>query len=948
MEHSGGDPGGSGEGLMSRVQEANVRAFRQKHGLMQDSDFGFAFEAFDDAVRVGGHFVAADWARVRAEQQAHLLPAAAAVVEVDPWRVTPVGPSTLRRPAVRLPTSNVGLRLRQNPDNAEAVGRRVNLLTEAFMKLGVLRPRRHDDPRRYADWQQAVRRLAQERVTQSEATTILNAVRTFQELSLFLAARDVQDPEELDFHAFLEQAMSPSRALQSLLWLSNNGRLQWQLDRLKPPKVIGKVRKARSQAVVVEPPMLLTLEGKIIEMQQARDPAWTASLASWLVAAGCLRYKHLSLSSRVKISREFFHGHCHKGKQAHNRQGFDWSAPARFSNGWHWADKWLEEYQGLAPEKHDKCGICFHPVSGQAWPIREVQRVTQHVFHGVVEPLEQLTSYSWRRLLPTVGSLIRLQDSEIVALGDWQDKVEERVSMPFHYSGGKYALSMRTKMRAFFVAAKVADCEAWETVTEEEISEADGEAKIKAAQACRGDTEVIWAQAPQTTALKRRFSLSQSLVHNARERMRRPAPSVSAMPARLGETFLTGHLKNGTALCPDFNTGECRQDPCSREHMCAMLQQTGRACGGRHPASECRAKRRMTEAKLRELGLPVPADPAEVGATRPAGTPSEAPAQKRRRVLPPPLPIAPAGPMSSRPSAEELREAAAADQVVAIEDAEIGEVPASVDTRRPAEPAEVPGNFLEIPECLGLNPADSKWDRLATVRGKSAQIPSLIYNNVKGGALFLAGIPTSVTAAAFPACSLQVVCFPERLAQRQGVPLSGAHAEYFAIAHADRRQEDWDRIWPLVRRSLYHGDVVIVHCMAGRHRAALAAAMWLSMLKGISLADAAGEIRRCRDVEITKTLQDRKLAGWVHHRGPRFTPRGHRVEIGQGSLLGALQAPIPHGGVPQRRGRVQGFQGNVQASPVRDIRLEGENLAMAARHFEQEAQAWRRLVDGGA
>ena len=123
-----------------------------------------------------------------------------------------------------------------------------------------------------------------------------------------------------------------------------------------------------------------------------------------------------------------------------------------------------------------------------------------------------------------------------------------------------------------------------------------------------------------------------SLVHNARERMRRPAPSVSAMPARLGETFLTGHLKNGTALCPDFNTGECRQDPCSREHMCAMLQQTGRACGGRHPASECRAKRRMTEAKLRELGLPVPADPAEVGATRPAGTPSEAPAQKRRRV----------------------------------------------------------------------------------------------------------------------------------------------------------------------------------------------------------------------------------------------------------------------------------------------------------------------------
>ena len=99
--------------------------------------------------------------------------------------------------------------------------------------------------------------------------------------------------------------------------------------------------------------------------------------------------------------------------------------------------------------------------------------MTQRLFHGVVGPLEQLTSCSWRRLLPTVGSLIRLQDAEIVSL----------------------------------VAAKVADCEAWETVTEEEVAEADEEAKIKAAQACRGDTEVIWAQAPQTTALKRRFSL---------------------------------------------------------------------------------------------------------------------------------------------------------------------------------------------------------------------------------------------------------------------------------------------------------------------------------------------------------------------------------------------------------------------------------------------------------
>ena len=328
--------------------------------------------------------------------------------------------------------------------------------------------------------------------------------------------------------------------------------------------------------------------------------------------------------------------------------------------------------------------------------------------------------------------------------------------------------------------------------------------------------------------------------------MRKPAPSARAMPARLGEI----HLKNGTALCPDFNTSECRQDPCAREHLCAMLQQTGRACGGRHPASECRAKRRMTEAKLRELGLPVPADPVEVGATRPAGAPSEAPAQKRRRILPPPLPIAPAGPMSSRPSAEELREAAAANRVVEVEDAEIGEVPASVDTRRPAEPAELPGNFLEIPECLDLNPADSKWDRLATVRGKSAQTPSLIYNNVRGGALFLAGISHGrslssmqppgglLPGEAGPAARCALVRGSRGvLRHRPRRPTAGGLGQGVApgaaLALSRRRRH----------RPLHGG-----------------ASMWLTMLKGISLADAAGEIRRCRDVEITKTLQ----AGWVH------------------------------------------------------------------------------------
>ena len=51
------------------------------------------------------------------------------------------------------------------------------------------------------------------------------------------------------------------------------------------------------------------------------------------------------------------------------------------------------------------------------------------------------------------------------------------------------------------------------------------------------------------------------------------------------------------------------------------------------------------------------------------------------------------------------------------------------------------------------------------------------------------------------------------------------------------------------------------------------------------------------------------------------------------------------GGVPQQCSRVEGFEEDVQAAAVRDIGVEGENLALAAEHFKQEAQVGRRSSD---
>ena len=103
--------------------------------------------------------------------------------------------------------------------------------------------------------------------------------------------------------------------------------------------------------------MLLTLEGKIIEMQQARDPAWTAAHSSWLVAAGCLRYKHLSLSSPVKISRSSMATATRGSRPTTGRDSTGVHQPVSPTDG-----TWLTRLPGAGAG--DKCGICFHPVSG--------------------------------------------------------------------------------------------------------------------------------------------------------------------------------------------------------------------------------------------------------------------------------------------------------------------------------------------------------------------------------------------------------------------------------------------------------------------------------------------------------------------------------------------------------------------------------------------------------
>ena len=51
-----------------------------------------------------------------------------------------------------------------------------------------------------------------------------------------------------------------------------------------------------------------------------------------------------------------------------------------------------------------------------------------------------------------------------------------------------------------------------------------------------------------------------------------------AMPRAVRGKLLTKYLRNGTALCSRFQTGECREETCQEAHVCAVVNRTGRAC----------------------------------------------------------------------------------------------------------------------------------------------------------------------------------------------------------------------------------------------------------------------------------------------------------------------------------------------------------------------------------
>lgn len=116
--------------------------------------------------------------------------------------------------------------------------------------------------------------------------------------------------------------------------------------------------------------------------------------------------------------------------------------------------------------------MVFGAVTGKALSSNACTKICQSVLLESVRNWSEVTTYSWRRVVPTLGHYLKLPDAELMALSDWQDKVVagrilQVPRMPLRYSSQRYAQSIRTKVKLLCILEKMRedDLSTWDALT---------------------------------------------------------------------------------------------------------------------------------------------------------------------------------------------------------------------------------------------------------------------------------------------------------------------------------------------------------------------------------------------------------------------------------------------------------------------------------------------------
>ena len=700
-------------------------------------------------------------------------------------------------------------------------------------------------------WTDALACRAGRLCQQSEAQTLRRVQMTWGELCIHAKVKGVEavSLDAVALEDFVYKSHAQTRAFVALRWMAKNMQLAWPMEDVIAPSAKAKsiFGLSQTQAVCALPLMLKALEHTMASRAADKQPGWLGLLAFWIQAVGCMRLKHLKRCVSLRLTESTFHFRCLKGKQRNQRGGFDWAVPCTcVFTKWKWGEAFLEEWHSVTRADPSRiCGIVFDTAKRETLTNAACIALAHKALQPVVNNTELLTTYSWRRMQPTLAVASGFTAQEMMALGDWQDKTlagmtvhqSKVAAVPLRYAANKEAESVRAKHLASGILAEVGGYGDWDTIPPSKCTDAYSSAEIanQVDAAVAANEKLVW----------------KSESHRDERAHRKFVPRDSEQPAAADAPQVPGKLlsqftRDSQKICGPFQEGKCNVAQSSSglgcnqgRHICAVLLRSGRVCGSRHGGSTCTNSRAATPDSI------VFRDPV-IGRL----------SDKELSIVPNTVVL----PVEAVPRAKAMPRAAGGAEksraTIGSFSSGINEVEATATSPSTADAGEAWGAIF-----------DELARKKATKRGNTfrPEPPTLIAKvdkRPRRGEVWLGGIPSqhNLKLLTSKEISIQVHCFAGSPTEKhvkgmgRGLELPHAVVMQMAVTSPSSRDADWKALIREILTSVMRGDNAYIHCMAGVHRAPLVAAMVRAVLHDEDFSCAADKINAVRQIEMGEVV----------------------------------------------------------------------------------------------
>ena len=619
-----------------------------------------------------------------------------------------------------------------------------------------------------ANWASRLEKLC----ARTEAATIKRVVHTWKDLVRYMDHLGLKFPDPHALATFIREHHGPTRVFTSLGWMIRNLRVPLDLREASKPAPVRSTRlgQGQSQAAPLEPGMVTHLLG-VLEYT-AEHAHWPILMAAAAMVFGLIRFCHVQRSYLIGANSAIIIFWCFKGKTG-SRDGFTWSIPRHLGSLDLYAI-WTRQLDKVRPRHGEGYRrwhfLAFDSDTGVPVSIGQFLRVVRPYFDGVLD-VQNLSSYSFRRVVPTLAGIVRLTDTERLAIGQWTDAASggSTAQTPLRYDARKQKQGHQLRLAAALFLASASEL-LWEEIKTTSAVERWSEAMIAADELLSENPRVIRASSEDIPGMP----MVKSLL-----------PASLAVIRTAGQKIIRALRKRAATA----STGSSSSQPQPKPSVSPRLAP--------RPDEPPLQRRRLPQKKAAQAApeqvtpapvvLPVPASQATVEPPSPVRVPGTPAVAVKKKPQPP---------------------AAKA---------------------RPPPPA---GPFNEVSDAMFDIAARERWAHPG--HGGRPEPPTLVFWGADGhGSLYLAGLPkdprwVSGNDIGFIASAMEKTAAecPGGVAQRDCFQMSCPVA-YQGV----KRDQALQDIKQAAFATLAAGKNVVVHCQAGVHRAPILMAILLAWIK---------------------------------------------------------------------------------------------------------------------